>query len=141
MGSLPRERAGVGSSINNTVRQVGGALGIAVLGTVLTSVYRSRIQPLLVAHGVPSGPAHDIAGSIQATQAFVAQQQATRPQVRDVISPANDAFLHAMHITTLVAACVMFFAAVVVLAWLPRRGSGKPSGAGDPAHAAESVAA
>ncbi|HEY3866972.1 MAG TPA: MFS transporter [Actinocrinis sp.] len=141
MGSLPRERAGVGSSINNTVRQVGGALGIAVLGTVLTSVYRGRIQPLLVAHGVPSGPAHDIAGSIQATQAFVAQQQATRPQVRDVISPANDAFLHAMHITTLVAACVMFFAAVVVLAWLPRRGSGQPSGAGDPAHAAESVAA
>ena len=141
MGSLPRERAGVGSSVNNTVRQVGGALGIAVLGTVLTSAYRGRIQPLLVAHGVPSGPAHDIAGSIQATQAFVSQRASAQPQVRDLISPANDAFLHAMHITTLVAACVMFFAAAMVLAWLPRRRKGQPAPGGEPVQAAESMAA
>ncbi|HEU5429328.1 MAG TPA: MFS transporter, partial [Actinocrinis sp.] len=51
MTSLPRERAGIGSSINNTVRQVGGALGVAVLGTVLTSAYRSRIEPVLTGSG------------------------------------------------------------------------------------------
>src|SRR5215475_8964287 len=43
MASLPREKAGVGSAVSNTVRQVSGALGVAVLGSVLSAVYRSRI--------------------------------------------------------------------------------------------------
>ena len=42
MSSLPREKAGVGSAVSNTVRQVGGALGVAVLGSVLAAVYRER---------------------------------------------------------------------------------------------------
>ncbi|GFJ88095.1 MFS transporter [Phytohabitans rumicis] len=45
MSSLPREKAGVGSAVANTVRQVGGALGVAVLGSVLASVYRGRSTP------------------------------------------------------------------------------------------------
>ena len=40
MASVPREKAGVGSAVGNTVRQVGGALGVAVLGSVLSAVYR-----------------------------------------------------------------------------------------------------
>jgi len=39
MGSLPREKAGVGSAINDTTRQVGGALGVAIIGSVVSSVY------------------------------------------------------------------------------------------------------
>lgn len=44
MQALPREKAGSGSAINNTFRQVGGALGIAVLGSVLSTVYRGDIE-------------------------------------------------------------------------------------------------
>ena len=44
MSSLPREKAGVGSAVGNTVRQVGGALGVAILGSVLSSVYLSLIH-------------------------------------------------------------------------------------------------
>ena len=44
MQSLPREKAGSGSAINNTFRQVGGALGVAVLGSVLSATYRDGIQ-------------------------------------------------------------------------------------------------
>src|SRR6266536_4643935 len=40
MSSVPREKAGVGSAVGNTVRQVGGALGVAVLGSALSAVYR-----------------------------------------------------------------------------------------------------
>ena len=40
MGSLPRSKAGVGSAMNDTTRQMGGALGVAVLGSVLATVYR-----------------------------------------------------------------------------------------------------
>ena len=45
MGSLPRAKAGVGSAMNDTTRQIGGALGVAVVGSVMTSVYGSRLQP------------------------------------------------------------------------------------------------
>ena len=55
MASLPREKAGVGSAIGNTVRQVAGALGIAILGSVLSAVYRSQIDDHLGA--LPAGAA------------------------------------------------------------------------------------
>ena len=48
MSTLPRHRAGAGSAVNTTVRQVGGALGVAVLGSILSASYRSGITPALV---------------------------------------------------------------------------------------------
>src|SRR6185312_1566067 len=55
---LPLDRMGAGSAVNNTVRQVGSVLGIALLGTVLATTYRDRISPHL--SGLP-GPARDAA--------------------------------------------------------------------------------
>ena len=46
MAALPKEKAGVGSAINDTVRQVGGALGVAVLGSLLSSTFASRLDEL-----------------------------------------------------------------------------------------------
>ena len=43
MGSLPREKAGVGSAVNDTTRQVGGALGVAVIGSIVASVYAASV--------------------------------------------------------------------------------------------------
>ena len=43
MGSLPRDKAGVGSAVNDTTRQVGGALGVAIVGSVFSSVYASHV--------------------------------------------------------------------------------------------------
>ena len=42
MGSLPREKAGVGSAVNDTTRQMGGALGVAIIGSVVASVYAAE---------------------------------------------------------------------------------------------------
>ena len=44
MGSLPLAKAGVGSAVNDTTRQVGGALGVAIIGSVLSSTYGSKIS-------------------------------------------------------------------------------------------------
>ena len=44
MGSLPLSKAGVGSAVNDTAREVGGALGVAVLGSILSSSYRSALD-------------------------------------------------------------------------------------------------
>ena len=45
MGSLPRDKAGVGSAVNDTTRQMGGALGVAIIGSVVSSVYAGQHQP------------------------------------------------------------------------------------------------
>jgi EmrB/QacA subfamily drug resistance transporter len=52
IGSLPREKAGVGSAMNDTTRQIGGALGVAILGSVFSSAYVNAITPAL--KGLPS---------------------------------------------------------------------------------------
>ena len=46
MGSLPREKAGVGSAVNDTTRQMGGALGVAIIGSVSSSIYASQITSI-----------------------------------------------------------------------------------------------
>ncbi len=53
MGSLPRAKAGVGSAVNDTTRQMGGALGVALLGSLLASVYRHDMQAELNGTGAP----------------------------------------------------------------------------------------
>ncbi len=53
MGSLPRAKAGVGSAMNDTTRQVGGAVGVALLGSILASAFRPKVQDLL--HGIVPG--------------------------------------------------------------------------------------
>ncbi|MFD4028993.1 MFS transporter [Streptomyces sp. NPDC058637] len=116
MQALPRERAGSGSAINNTFRQVGGALGIAVLGSVLSTVYRGGIEGHLA--GVPAA-ARDVAGeSIEATLGVAAGMGPAGPPL---IAAANDAFISAMHVTALGSAAVALIGALVVGLFLPGR--------------------
>ncbi|MFD5893792.1 DHA2 family efflux MFS transporter permease subunit [Streptomyces sp. NPDC060366] len=116
MQALPREKAGSGSAINNTFRQVGGALGIAVLGSLLSTTYRGEIEGHLGA--VPAG-ARDAAGeSIEATMAVA---EKLGPAGAPLISSANDAFLSAMHVTALGSAAVALIGTVVVALFMPGR--------------------
>ncbi|HMA45851.1 MAG TPA: DHA2 family efflux MFS transporter permease subunit [Frankiaceae bacterium] len=116
MSTLPRERAGAGSAVNNTVRQVGGALGVAVLGSLLSSSYRAAVEPAL--SPLPPGLRTTAGESIGATKAVAAQ---LGEQGRALLDPAKDAFVHAMHVTSLGSALVAFVGALVVLRWLPGR--------------------
>ena len=54
MGSLPPEKAGVGSAVNDTTRELGGTLGVAVVGSVFTSIYASKLAHALTGSVVPS---------------------------------------------------------------------------------------
>jgi MFS transporter, DHA2 family, multidrug resistance protein len=120
MTSLPREKAGVGSSVSNTVRQVGGALGVAVLGTLLTTAYRGRMKdPLSTVVKDPS-KLHDIDGSIQATKGAGEHL----PVLTRFYPQADASFIHAMHVTVTISAIVAFLAVVVSLTWLPGKGAG-----------------
>src|SRR6266567_3332231 len=123
MDVLPRERAGAGSALTNTARQVAVALSVAILGSILAEFYRNSLSPSLT--GLPAAARGAASSSITATQA-VAQQLGTAG--RSLLEPANNAFVHAMHITTLIAALLALAGGFVVLRWMP----GKPQKAADP---------
>ena len=56
MGSLPRAKAGVGSAMNDTTRQVGGAFGVAIIGSVMSSIYGSKVADVFTQNGVTGEP-------------------------------------------------------------------------------------
>ncbi|MCF6476410.1 MFS transporter [Nonomuraea sp. MG754425] len=114
MESLPREKAGVGSAMSNTVRQVSGALGVAVLGSVLSSSYRGAMAPALSA--LPEDMRHTAGESIMATMT-AAQQLGERGQA--LIQPAFTAFVDGMHVTALVSAGIGLAGIAVVAWWMP----------------------
>jgi EmrB/QacA subfamily drug resistance transporter len=114
MDVLPRERAGAGSALTNTSRQVGVALGVAVLGSILAEEYRSRLQPALSV--LPAAARGTASQSIAATQA-VAQQAGAAGH--SILGPADVAFTQAMHTTSLIAAAITLAGALVVLRWMP----------------------
>lgn len=116
MQALPREKAGSGSAVNNTFRQVGGALGVAVLGSLLSTRYRSGIEEHLEV--LPSGAREAAGESIEATLGIA---EKAGPAGRALIGQANEAFLDAMHVTALGAAAVALIGAVVVARFLPGR--------------------
>lgn len=118
MASLPRERAGVGSAVNNTFRQVGGALGVAILGTVLSSSYRRGITPTLDRLPLPADTKAAMAGSVQATYAVIDR---VGGPARGLVGVANQAFVHAMHITAVWAGAVAVLGVVVTAVFMPGR--------------------
>src|SRR5207244_2990852 len=92
MSVVPRERAGAGSALTNTARQVSGALGVAVLGSILAQAYRNQLGPHLSA--LPPGARNAATSSITASQAVAAR---LGPAGRDLAALADTAFVHAMH--------------------------------------------
>ncbi|MCX4598132.1 MFS transporter [Streptomyces sp. NBC_01549] len=124
MSSLPREKAGSGSAINNTFRQVGGAMGVAMLGSLLSTSYRNGINGHL-----DMLPPSDRPAAGESVQATLAVAEKMGPAGRALVRPANDAFIHAMHIAAIGSAAVALLGAVVVLVFLPRKAAAAAAGA------------
>jgi len=117
MGALPRAKAGVGSAVNDTTRQVGGALGVAVLGSVLHSLYSGRMAGHVA--GLPARAADAVKDNIVGATEIAGR---LGPRAGDLVGHAQDAFVHAMDVTLLVATATAVLGALVVLIWLPHRG-------------------
>jgi Na+/melibiose symporter-like transporter len=114
MASLPRERAGVGSAVSNTIRQVGGALGVAVLGSLLSQVYRGQMAEHLTAF--PEKIRNAASESIAASYSVATK---IGPAGRALIEPANHAYVQAMHWAAGGAAIVALIGVIAILRWLP----------------------
>jgi EmrB/QacA subfamily drug resistance transporter len=129
---LPLDRMGAGSAVNNTVRQVGSVLGIALLGTILTSTYRDRIAPALA--GLPANLRDAASPSAEHTRAVA--DQLHRP---DLATEADNAFVAAMHITAASAALVAFLGAVLLVLAFRNRKSTVEAQRPEPALSSEAV--
>ena len=120
MGSLPRAKAGVGSAVNDTTRQVGGAVGVAVLGSVLASRYGSQITSLL--HGrVPDDVFGNVSDNVGRAVDYARGTPAVAPLRDQLVDAAHRSFVSGLHLAVVVAAAVAFLAAVGVVVWLPAR--------------------
>jgi EmrB/QacA subfamily drug resistance transporter len=120
MGAIPRAKSGAGSAVNNTIRQVGGALGVAVLGSVLSTAYRGQLGSAVDV--LPAGLRQDAAESIGGTYAALG---AAGPRADALAAAARAAFVHAMHVTAVCAIVALLLGSAVVWVFLPgRRASG-----------------
>jgi hypothetical protein len=118
MGSLPREKAGVGSAVNDTTRQVGGALGVAIIGSAVTSVYASRIGSLSASYGLDQSSTDAAESSLGAAQRIAGQ---LGEQGAAFLADANQIFVDSMAIGLRVAVGVIAVAAVMAWRFLPAR--------------------
>jgi EmrB/QacA subfamily drug resistance transporter len=137
MASIPRQRAGAGSAFNSAVRSVGGALGIAVLGSVLSTAYRARVAGAL---DVLPANVRDAAGeSIGGTQVVVSGvHQDMADHGAALLDASSRAFAQAMHVTAALSAAAVVVALAVVLIWMPRTPRDQSSLASESDHGASS---
>jgi EmrB/QacA subfamily drug resistance transporter len=122
MGAVPKERSGVASAMNDVTRQVGGSLGTAVIGSLVTSFYASRVAD--ATGGLPSGAQAAVKDSIGSADAVAGQLPAD--QGVSLGHAAATAFTDALGLGLCVAAVAALGAAVVVIRRLPARASYDP---------------
>jgi Na+/melibiose symporter-like transporter len=117
LGTLPRDRAGSGSGLLMTLRQVGAAIGIALLGSLLAGIFRDRLDVT----GLPPHAAHTAGDSVVAAH-LIAEK--TGPEsAAHLAASANDAYVHGMGVVLLVCGIAALVAALPAAVLLPRTAS------------------
>ena len=120
MTTVPAHQAGAGSAINDTIREVGGALGVAIVGSLSAAVYQSRLGSALATAHVPGAVTHAATGSVAAADLTGARLGGAGGS--ELISAAHSAFVTSMALGIRVAAGVALASAIAaVFAFAPRR--------------------
>jgi EmrB/QacA subfamily drug resistance transporter len=117
-GSLPVEEQGVASALNDTVREFGGAMGIALIGSALSAGYRSGVSD--AAGSLPPEAGSVVREGIGGATAVAGQ---LGPQGQQVLDAARGAFVDGLGSAMWLAAGIAAAAAVFALVWLPRKAS------------------
>lgn len=123
MGAVPEDKAGVGAAVNDATRLFGGTLGVAVIGSVASSLYQNRLESTLPA--VPgaedafAAASNSFGAAIQVSQ-MLAERGLAEPGQR-LLDGATSAYLHGMSGGSLVAAGVSLVGALLAAVLLPAR--------------------
>jgi DHA2 family multidrug resistance protein-like MFS transporter len=116
VGSAPPERAGAASGISETSSELGGALGIALLGTIGTAVYRADVGGSL-----PAGSAREtLGGAVEAAQRIPIAMRA------QFLDPAREAFTQSLQVVATVSGGIVVAAAILIATRLRREQQSRP---------------
>jgi Na+/melibiose symporter-like transporter len=129
MGSLPRAKAGVGSAVNDTTREIGGALGVAILGSVLSSSYRPDVQDAVAGSPLPATAVDAVSDQIGAAME-VARDIGGAPG-QALADAAGRAFVDGQSVSFVIGAAALALGAVIVALFLPARALDEDEAAGD----------
>jgi len=126
IGSAPPERAGAASAISETGSELGGALGIAILGSIGASIYRG-----VMARAVPDGIPPEAMATARDTLGGASAVAGRLPQAlgAELLRAAREAFTQAMELTALISAGIvlaMALVAIVVLRYVATRAEAEP---------------
>ncbi|MBI1352221.1 MAG: DHA2 family efflux MFS transporter permease subunit [Actinomycetales bacterium] len=119
MGALPEAKAGVGSAVNDTTRELGGTLGVAVVGSVYASVYGSRLADALTSAGAP--PEAVAVARESLAGALAVAQNVPGAAAQQLVLAAQESFVDGLAAGSVVAAAVAALGALVAFAFLPAR--------------------
>ena len=114
--SLPEEKQGVASALNDTVREFGGALGIALIGSLLSAGYTSNVNAATA--GLPADAAASVKEGIGGAFAVAPKLGAQGPAV---LESARRAFVDGWKLSMWIAAVLAIATAALTAMWLPRR--------------------
>jgi EmrB/QacA subfamily drug resistance transporter len=122
MNAVGHERAGLGSAMTNTSREVGGVFGIALLGTVLTTTLKSSLGSALAGVGLAAGQQEQIAAAAGHGRLDPALLTGLSPeQVASVTRAFGQSFMDGFHLALLIGGCVLLVAAFVANRFIPGR--------------------
>ena len=119
MGSLPSGNTGVGSAVNGTFLQTGGALGVAVIGSLMASRYQGRITSAIAGYKIPTNIVHVITGSVGGALGVASQVGGTLGV--GLAEVARSSFISGMDLGLFTGAVFALVGAVVALIFLPNR--------------------
>ncbi|MFW6725288.1 MFS transporter [Streptomyces sp. MAR4 CNY-716] len=122
LGALPVSRAGRGTGLLTTLRQVGAAIGVALLGSLLNGVFTDRLDT----EGVPGAAAEEARGSVVAAHAV-----AERLGVPGLAESAESAYVHGMDLVLLVCGIAALLTAVATAVRLPDDSKGEQPAPGE----------
>lgn len=117
VGSAPVERAGAASAISETSSELGGALGIAILGSIGTAVYRHHVSGALPA-GLPPDAAEAAQGTLGGAVAIA--QGLPEPIAAALLAVARDGFTRSLEMAAVISGALAIATALIALAWLRR---------------------
>ena len=127
MGVVPKEKAGVGSAVNDATRELGGTLGVAVIGSIFTSLYIHSMAGSRAATVIPAALLARSKESVGAALLGARQLGATNPRAAALLTEAaHHAFFDGFKAGCIVAAAVAVAGGVFVTVFLPARPTESP---------------
>jgi Na+/melibiose symporter-like transporter len=115
MSAVPRTKAGMGSATNDTTRELGGSLGVAVLGSIIASNFASNLAPSL--SGLNEGQRAAAESSLSG--AVIVAQQIGGSQGAALLDAAQSAWMSGLSLAMFIGAAIVGIAAVITFVAMP----------------------